>query len=231
MKIRKIKRIVIEFMSLVLLSGLAWAADTRVAMPLTQEGGTARAMSMGSAVVGVPMGSASLLWNPAGLGLMDNCMELGLHQNSGLGDSNQEKAVFGIPLGILGGFGASFDYVNNGSFEGRDSFGNPTGNYTAGDLGGSLGWGKKWFPGFAAGVAVKYNQQTLANRSYTAYAADLGVLWNPPKFSRLTMGLNYSNLGDEVAGSALTSGWRAGASYEATKDLLLALSGNLERDG
>jgi len=99
----QIKRIGIGFLSVAFFSSLAMAADNtqlvgRSAMPVTQEGGTARAMSMGSAVVGVPLESASLFWNPAGLGLLSDCMELGLHHNSGLGDSFYETAVVAMPM-------------------------------------------------------------------------------------------------------------------------------------
>jgi outer membrane protein OmpA-like peptidoglycan-associated protein len=233
---RRIKQIGFGILSVVLLSSPAWAAENAqfigsLAMPLTQEGGTARAMSMGSAVVAVPQGSASLFWNPAALGEFGDCGELGLHHNSGLGDSFQETAVVGMPLGSLGGFAASLNYVNNGTFEGRDSAGNQVDNYTAGDLGASLGWGREFFPGVFAGAAVKFNRQTLASQSYDALAADLGLLWNP--VSRLNLGLTYSNLnlGPEVGGSSLDAGWRAGASYGVNEALILAASSALNYDG
>ncbi|MFA5859620.1 MAG: hypothetical protein WC955_11225, partial [Elusimicrobiota bacterium] len=211
----KIKKIGMVLMTAALFSGLACTAETAQAagslgMPLTREGGTARAMSMGSAVVGVPQDSSSLFWNPAGLGTIE-CMELGLHHNNGLGESIHETAVIGMPIGILGGLAASINYVDNGIFEGRDSVGNVTDNYTAGDLSVNLGWGKKLFSGISAGMAVKYNRQALANKVYSAYAMDLGLLWNP--ISRLNLGLAYSNLGTNVATSLLDSGWRVGASY------------------
>ncbi|OGS27563.1 MAG: hypothetical protein A2297_00090 [Elusimicrobia bacterium RIFOXYB2_FULL_48_7] len=230
MKIKKNERVGIAFLSVVLFSGLAWAQEnTSLAMPLTQEGGTARAMSMGSAVVSVPQGSASLFWNPAGLGKMSDCVEAGLHHNSGLGDSIQETIVIGMPIGSLGGFAASFNYMNNGTFEGRDSTGNLTGSYTAGDIGANIGWGKQVFSGISIGAAIKYNQQTLADTSYSAAAADLGFLWEAN--SRLNLGLTYSNLGTKVADSALDSSIRLGASYGEEDDLLLAVSGKLNSDG
>jgi len=234
MRIKKIKQIGIGFMSVVLLGGLAGAeANTRLAdslaMPLTREGGTARAMSMGSAVVSVPQGSASLFWNPAGLGKLGSCMEVGLHHNSGLGESVHETAVFGLPMGSLGNFAASLNYVNNGTFEGRDEVGLETGDYRAGDFGGSLGWGKQWFTGISAGAAIKYNRQTLDSTSYSAAAMDLGLLWNP--LSRLDLGLTYSNIGTKVAGGFLDSGWRVGSSYGVTKNLLLAASSELKSGG
>lgn len=234
MIIKKITRIGIGFLSIVLLSGPIWAVETiqgvaGYAMPLTREGGTARAMSMGSAVVGVPMGSASLFWNPAGLGVMGECNELGLHHNTGLGESTHETVVLGMPMGLLGGFAASLNYVNNGIFEGRDAAGNKVDDYSAGDMGASVGWGKEWFPGLSLGVAVKYNRQTLGSMTYSATAADMGVLWNA--FKRFNLGVTYSNLGTPVAGSLLDSGWRVGASYGLDKNTLLAGSGELKRGG
>jgi hypothetical protein len=156
-------------------------------------------------------------------------MELGLHHNSALGDSFQETAVFGMPMGALGGFAAALNYVNNGIFEGRDSVGNQVDNYTAGDVGASVGWGKEWFPGISAGLAVKFNQQTLAGQSYSAVAGDIGILWNP--LSRLNLGLTYTNLGTKVADRVLDSGLRVGASYGLIENLLVAVSGEVKSYG
>jgi len=231
---KKIKRIGIGVLSVVLFGGLVWASEDayiigKQAMPLMEEGGTARAMAMGSTAVGVPQGSASLFWNPAGLGGLDNCAELGLHHATGLGDSNNETAVIGVPMGTMGGFAASVNYVDNGTFEGRDSVGNKTGNYTAGDMGGALGWGKQLSPGISAGVAVKYNRQKLDSKAYSAYAADVGLLWNP--LSSFNMGLTYSDIGTKVAGSDIDSGFRVGASYDVNKDMLLAVASELNPAG
>lgn len=237
MKIKKFRRLGIGFLSVVFLSGLVWATESTnlvgLAMPLNQQGGTARAMSMGSAMAGVPQGSASLLWNPAGLGRLGECKELGLHHNSGLVDTIQETVVFGMPIGSLGGFAASLNYVNNGTFEGRDEVGNVTDNYTAGDMGGSLGWGREWFNGFSAGIAVKYNRQTLDDKSYDAYASDLGILWKPKwkPLSRWNLGLTYSNFGTKIAGDILDQGLRVGGSYSVNKDLLLAVASELKASG
>lgn len=228
MKIKMIGRISIVFLSVVFLGSPSYAADSgSLAMPSTQEGGTARAMSMGSAVTGLPQYSASLFWNPAGLGSM-NDMELGLHHNSGLGESTQETLVFGMPMDILGGFAASLNYVDNGTFEGRDSLGNPTGEYSAGNLGISVGWGKYWLTGFSAGVAFKYNRQTLASQVYSAIAMDIGLLWNP--ISSLNVGLTYINLPIKLSSTIgdLDSTWRMGVSCKFDKDILVAVSSELK---
>lgn len=220
-----------------LLAGSVHAAEniqvgSNLAMPLWQSGGTARALAMGSTYVGIAEGSSTLLWNPAGLGALPTA-EIGLHHNSGLGDSVQETAVLGMPLGDLGGFGASVTYVNDGVFQGRDASGNATSTYGAGDLGGSVGWGREWLPGLDLGLDVKANQQTLADQQYFAAAADLGATLVPVK--RVKLGLVLSTLGGTVAGNSLTTGLMAGGSYDwwisRENQLLMAASTQLQLDG
>jgi len=208
---------------LLLLCGMAWSADN--SMPLTMEGGTARAMAMGSAAVGLPQGSASLLWNPAGLADMQK-MEVGLHHNSGLGDLISEDFVMGVPLGALGGFAVSMNYLTNGTFAGRNSVAALTGDYTPAEFGISAGWGSRLASNLSAGAALKLNYQNLSINSYSALAVDLGLLWNP--CYRFCLGVTYSNLGTAVAGSLLDSGWRIGVSYGLNDSVILAVSGELK---
>ncbi|MCR4295073.1 MAG: PorV/PorQ family protein [Elusimicrobia bacterium] len=210
-----------------------YGAGTR-ALPLQQSGGTARAMSMGSAVVAVDQCSASLLWNPAGLGTM-RCKELAVHHNSGLGGTLQEIFVFGMPLGevkddgkggSLGGIAASIGYVNYGSFTGADAAGNETGNYTAGDYSMSVGWGKELFRNVSGGFALKGNRSAYSGQGYNALSADLGVLWNATE--KFDLGASYSNFGTKVGGDGLSSGLRLGAGYKVDKHWLLAASSELQ---
>ena len=212
---------------LILLGGPVHAADST--MPLTMEGGTARAMSMGSAAVGLPQGSSSLFWNPAGLAAMGECKELALHHNSGLGDSISETLVYGTRIGDLGGFAFSFNYVTNGTFQGRDSFGVQTADYNPYDLGSAVGWGTKLAGNLSGGLAAKFNYQSLSGNSYAAVAMDFGLMWNP--MHRLNLGLTYSNLGTAVAGSTLDSGFRIGASYGLNDSVLLAASSEVKLGG
>lgn len=221
-----------------LITGHAFAAENVLsvasqAQPLVQSGGTARAMAMGSAYVGVAEGSSSLLWNPAGLGRLKT-RELAIHHNSGLGDTVQEIGVFGLPMAGLGGFAASINYVNSGTFDARDSSGNLTGSYGASNIGASVGWGREWFTGLDLGVTLKANQLSLADQGYFSVAADLGALWSSP-IPGLKAGLAYSNIGTSVAGRTLASGLKLGASYglgiNADNQLLLAASTEVQQAG
>ena len=211
------------------------------ALPLQQSAGTARATAMGSAVVAIPQGSASLLWNPAGLSRM-SCEEFGIHHNSGLRDTVQETAIFGMPLGTvadcnknckggsLGGIAASLGYVNYGSFSGRDDLGLQAGSYHAGDFSGSLGWGMELLPRFSGGIALKGNQSSFASKVYNAFTTDIGFMYAVTH--DIDLGLSYSNinLGNKIGGNKLVSGWRMGAGWNVDKHLLLAVSGELQND-
>jgi hypothetical protein len=236
--------ITIGLLAALLGCGRASAAETTYgagaqALPLQQEGGTARAMGMGSAVVGVEQGSASLFWNPAGLGYMSS-KEVGLHHNSGLGGAIQEIAVFGTPLGGVedgrrggasGGLAVSVGYVNYGSFAGTDEVGRPNGFYSAADYSGSVGWGKALLPRLSAGVALKLNHSSLDGKGYDSLAADIGLLWDV--IPDVHLGLGYNNLGlfDGRSGARLASGLRLGAGWDANKRWLLAASTELQGEG
>jgi hypothetical protein len=202
------------------------------AFPAVQEAGTARAIGMGSTYVGVAEGSAALLWNPAGLGNLQ-CPEMALHHESGLLGAYQEIAVLGLPLGSGNGLGLSLNYGSNGSFDGRDNFGNPNGDYAASAYGASLGWGISGPQGLAVGLAVKLNQQRLASASTSAFAGDLGLLWTAN--DHFSLGAAYSNLGPDVDGHPLTQGLRVGAASHlgnhSDNAWLLAVSGESLKDG
>lgn len=183
--------------------------SANAAFVAVEEAGSARAVGMGSTYVGIAEGSASLPWNPAGLaGLC--AAELALHHDGTVLGSYQETVVLGLPMGAGNGFGASIQYGDNGSYEGRDAAGNATSDYSASSLGASLGWGMHLATELSLGAAVKLNRQDLAGESFNAAALDLGALWSPN--GDLTLGAAYTGLGVGVAGSDLAQGVNLGAS-------------------
>jgi hypothetical protein len=202
------------------------------AFPSAQEGGGARAIALGSTYVGIAEGSASLLWNPAGLGNL-NCPELALHHDSELVGAFQEIAVLGMPLGNGNGLGVSLNYEDLGSFQGRDASGAATGTYGDQLYGASLGWGMAVPGGLSLGVAIKANQEQLAGSSTSAFAGDLGLLWSP--VSCVSLGAAYTNLGPAVDGEMLAQGLRLGVSSYIAKgsdfQWLLAMSGETLTQG
>jgi outer membrane protein OmpA-like peptidoglycan-associated protein len=234
----KIKAVVSGVIFVFLIGAQILPADTilpaaSLAMPLDEQNGTARAMAMGSAYTGVAEGSSALLWNPAGLGVMEN-MEIGIHHNSSPGDLVQEIAVIGIPAGTFGGLAISINYSDNGIFDIRDNSGQLlAGTNNAGEKGIKAGWGREWMPGVYAGVAINAAQKTLADRVYYAFTGDIGLLWKAtPSF---TFGAAYSNLGGKIENYAVASDFRAGGSYGfdfgKSNRFLLAFSGETQANG
>jgi hypothetical protein len=221
--------------SILALATPAWPAVYNVASlagPLDNGGAGARALSMGSAFVGVADDSTALYWNPAGLSSLDS-LNLGLHHNEWLAGIVQETAEVAAPAGVLGAFAASVDYISYGTFSGYDATGASTADYSANRYGFDLGWGKELLPGFAAGAALKGSTQAISGSTYNNMAADLGLLWRPVQ--GLGLGLTWTNLGSKVAGYAQPTDVNLGASYgfAATRDnrLLLAASGTWEPNG
>lgn len=174
-----------------------------------QQEGSARAIGLGSTYVGIAEGSDALLWNPAGLArLLD--AELSLHHNSALVGANQEMAVLGLPLRAGQGLGLSLNYEDNGAFDGRDVNGAPTGAYSSRAYGANLGWGIKGPGSISLGVAAKFNRQSIAGTDLSAFAADLGLLWELG--SNASFGIAYTNLGPAANGWQLAQGLRVGVS-------------------
>lgn len=196
------------------------------AFPSVQEGGSARAIALGSTYVGIAEGSASLLWNPAGLGTL-LCPEIAIHHNSALVGAVQEILVLGLPLPHSNGLGLSLNYEDNGSFDGRDTLGGATSAYGARAFGGSLGWGFGGPGGLYMGVALKANHRDLAGNASDSFTGDIGALWQV--IPQLSLGAAYTNLGPEVSDRQLAQGFRLGlSSYigkETNNQTLFALSG------
>jgi hypothetical protein len=196
------------------------------AFPSIQQGGSARAIGMGSTYVGVAEGSASLLWNPAGLSGLQH-PEMALHHTSGLVGAIQEIAVLGLPLGAGNGLGLSLNYEDNGVFDGRDGNGVSTGDYSSKAYGASLGWGIALPDGFSVGLTIKDEQAVLDGNDLNGPAGDAGLLW--ALTPDLSLGAAYTNFGPAVNGEQLAQGGRIGLSsyFGRGEDLqwLLAISG------
>ena len=231
------KRLYVGFMTVAMavMAAQDFAAVNSVASlanPMDNAGASARAQGMGSAFVGVADDSSALFWNPAGLGGLTN-MALALHHDSWLAGILEETAVMDLPMGGLGGFGASVSYVDYGSLPGYDVNGTQTSDYSANRYGFGLGWGKEFMSDLSAGVSLKGSMQAVDGTNYNDIAANLGLLWRP--ITDLRVGLAYSNLGTRVAGYGLASDLSLGASYHLqlaqTNQLLLALSGALQPQG
>jgi len=207
-------------------------SPARLLQPLNDMGGSARAMAMGSAFVGVADDSSALLWNPAGLGALKGG-ELALHHNSWLVGTNQESFIAGFPVNGCGGFGLMATFMDYGTFQGRDSSGTLTSPYTADSFGLMLGWGMEFFPGFYAGLSAQDNQQFNPSQSYGVFSGGLGLLYLPD--NHLRFGAALVNFGYNQSNAWVAAAIEGGVSYRQSlgkpHNLLLALDGTVEPQG
>ncbi len=197
-----------------LLPSLGWGqaqvlTSGGYAMPLSNLGPSARANVMGSAFVGVADDSSAVFWNPAGLGFQEDG-EIAFHHNSWLTDITEETAVMSLPM-EYGTLGVAVDFVNYGSFEGRDSTGAQTSSYTGNNIAGALGWGSELMDQYFAGLTLKYSQMTLSSQAVSVFSGELGLMKQIGKNFRL--GLSYNNLGTAVNGNQLDGALNVGGSY------------------
>lgn len=206
------------------------AAGTAAA--LQGMGGSARALAMGGAYVGLADDSAAMFYNPAGLGTAKQA-QVSLNHNSWLVDVVQEQVAGVVPFERAGGLGLAANYVNFGTFEGRDSQGALTSAYSGSRMGGSLGWGFPVLPSLSLGFAFNAFTQDLAGSAYTSSSADLGLLWEPLSGTRL--GVASMNNGHPLGAGSTAAPVRVGASQwigsKKGLGLILAASGAVESSG
>ncbi len=90
--------------------------------------------------------------------------------------------------------GIRLTYINYGEFTGMDINNNPTGTFTAGDIGLSLNVGKQLRDDLKVGVIVTYITSKIEDFTAQAATVDLGAIYYPP-FEGLTVGAVLMNMG------------------------------------
>lgn len=110
-----------------------------------------------------------------------------------------------------GNLGLSADYVDSGSFQGRDQFGNLVASYIAEDWGADLGWALRFTPSLGIGIVGRFTEETLDTTVYQAFSGGAGFLWKATK--EFWLGADLANLGSSVAGSSQDSSVDAGFSW------------------
>ena len=216
---------------------LSWANEavnpsSSQANPLDPSNPNARSSAMGSAFVGVADDASALLTNPAGLVLL-NRGELALNSDFWLVNTFQESVVAGIPLSPGWGLGLGAQYLDYGTFEGRDETGSLIGNYTASRWSGVGGLGFEIWKGFSLGIDLQVDGSNLAGTNSSAWIGQVGLLWNTDSGFRL--GASYGGLGLASSVGLVETDFEIGGSYpislSSQSRLLTAASGSFESGG
>ena len=133
----------------------------------------ARALGMGGAYTAIADDSSSLFWNQAGLSRISK-RELGMSHAELPAQTRYDFLGYVQPT-KYGTLGVGGTYLSQGSLEGRDASGKPTGGYSASDSAFQVALSRRLGDGSRLGVGVKYVRSAIADASAQTFAVDFGA--------------------------------------------------------
>jgi hypothetical protein len=217
-----------------LLSAQSVSSNSSTAFPILSLGWGARAVAMGNSFTAVADDLSALHYNSAGLAQITD-PKIFLMHNSYLDSGFYETLGLAYPLGHSGTLGFGLNYLNYGSIEKRDLFGNLQGTYAPYDISISGAYGFPLDTNLFAGFNSLYIRQDIDGVVRTGLVWDAGLLVVP--FERFSLGLDLKNLGVETGGYYLPAQALLGAAYRLNlgkqdiQSLLLSCNGDLGFQG
>lgn len=116
-----------------------------------------------------------------------------LHQSLALNYTNYFSginyafATYSHTFDKIGSFAANIQYLNYGSFQETDIYGNVLGKFNAYDMAVVLGWGRELHPGFNIGANAKFIYSDMYTEHSTGVAVDLAAsYYNDDKYFSTT---------------------------------------------
>ena len=156
----------------------------------------ARPAAMGGAFVAISDDINATYWNPAGL-----CQILSVEINATyihwFEDIKNTFVGYCLPLREnRAAIGASCNYLRIESIDGRDEWGESTGEKTVWNLALPITYSSKLNEKLFLGSNLKLISQDYVAAKGNGIAVDLGLLFNPLSF--LSLGLNFQNMGPKT---------------------------------
>ncbi|WP_348637339.1 type IX secretion system protein PorQ [Aquimarina sp. 2201CG14-23] len=151
----------------------------------------------GKYVTGYNMDPTSAMLNPASINIeMDN--QLAVNYVNYIADVNYGSVSYAKAFGEKKRvFHAGITYINYGRFDGFDEFGNETGDFGAGEVAVSVGYGYA-IPNsnFHVGASGKFISSKLEEFTSIGGALDLGLIYHNPE-TKFDFGFVVRNLGTQ----------------------------------
>ena len=170
---------------------------TSAAPFLTVEVGS-RALAMGGAFVAVANDATALYWNPGGVARLPRTMVI-LNHSEWIADISFDFAGIAIPLSNADAIGLSVTSLTMDEMKVRTVF-YPEGtgeNFGAADLAINGTYARSLTDRFSIGFSGKYIQQKLWHMTSSAFAVDVGILFNT-QFKDMKLGMSISNFGSKM---------------------------------
>lgn len=138
-----------------------------------------------------------LFSNPAGMGFLEKS-PVSFSFVKHLMDINLFSLAYSTEFENIGRFGTAIKYINYGSFDGADEFGNKTGEFSAGELAFILGYTNEFTENFYYGANAKVIYSSIEDKSSSAVGLDLGINYEIPK-QKLNLAAAVLNLGTQLS--------------------------------
>jgi hypothetical protein len=158
---------------------------------------SARAAALGGSFVSYFDDPDIIFYNPAGMKLSKDS-PISFSFTKHLMDINLASLSYSTELNEIGRVGAAFQYINYGTFDEADEFGNKTGEFGAGELAVLLGYAGELEENLYYGANAKIIYSSIADRSSSAVALDLGVHYQIPAL-QLDIAAVALNLGTQIS--------------------------------
>jgi hypothetical protein len=155
-----------------------------------------RAASLGGSFVSNNDDPDVIFYNPAGMEFLDNTV-VSFSFVKYLLDINFASFSYSTEINNIGRFGAAIRYANYGTFTGADDFGNLTGDYTASEGAILLGYSNLLDENFSYGASLELIYSTIAGRSSSGIAMDLGLHYQIPA-NLIDVGFSILNAGTQM---------------------------------
>jgi len=158
---------------------------------------SARAASLGGSYVTNNDDVDVLFYNPAGLSFLEKD-PVSFSFVKHLMDINLFSLAYSTEFENIGRFGTAIKYINYGSFDEADEFGNRTGEFNAGELAFILGYTNEFSENFYYGANAKVIYSSIADESSSAMALDLGINYEIPN-QKMNLAASVLNLGTQLS--------------------------------
>jgi len=157
---------------------------------------SARAAALGGTFVSNNDDPDVIFYNPAGLGLLEkNPISFSFVKH--LLDINLASLSYSTYWNGIGRIGAAVSYINYGTFTQADENGNKTGQFGAGETAFILGYSNLLGQNIYYGANVKFIYSSIADRSSSAIALDLGLHYAIPS-ALVDVGFSILNAGTQI---------------------------------
>ena len=154
---------------------------------------SARASALSGAFVGMTGDIHSLFYNPAGLIGIQN-KTFGFTYLDYTLDFQAGNLIFAAPVGIHNKYALGVNFIDYGSFEGRDITGAQTAPFSAQDVVFAGGFAREYSSKIYYGVSGKVLYSKIADFNSTVVAFDGGIMYNIPEYM-VTIGVSAANIG------------------------------------